>query len=220
MKEVTCDVLQEKYRELRAIGERYRKMLYQSGLGSEASRTMQEVFHKKKEELARLIAQRRSYFLHLQNQFLEDRSGVASRDLIDQYGDGDRRKALAYIFTCREDQISFSEEEALSGACVLHTGHLRPSSIDEFPKGNKFPKYVDGDFGFPRLGFFDGTVKFPNGTKLPEYISGNFFFSMPAELSDDFSFPKYVGGDIHLNERFRGHPAIDAIVSEGVIKWS
>ena len=214
MKEVTCDVLQEKYRELRAIGERYRKMLYQSGLGSEASRTMQEVFHKKKEELARLIAQRRSYFLHLQNQFLEDQSGVARRDLIDQYGDGDRRKALAYIFTCREDQIALSSEEACSGDIIYYIGHLFFSGSDKFPIGNKFPKYVQGDFNCASR-----ITRIPDGTEFPEYIGGSIFFDDIIELPVDFSFPKHVGKMIQLNRELKEHPAIATIAEKWRIKW-
>ena len=132
MEEVKCDILQKEYREFKELTERCKRVLLQRGIASDEYRVVREQFEQKRENLQQLITERKEFFAHLQDLFFNNREWDGDNDkwihdpeiqeIFDRYGAN--REALAYIFNCREDQISFTKEEALSGEIVFHQGSL------------------------------------------------------------------------------------------------
>ena len=79
------------------------------------------------------------------------------------------KEALAYIFNCREDQISETEDEALSGKdVVLHCGYFDFHDITLLPEGIIFPRYIERFFSL------NDVIEFPKKITLPERIGGDF----------------------------------------------
>ncbi len=97
---------------------------------------------------------------------------------------------LSIFFACRPDQISLTDEEALSGDIIYHHGSLFLSDLTSsdgltLPKSIKFDLYLEG------LGSADGLI-------LPEGIGGELSLSNLTS-ADGLILPNIIGGGLHLN---------------------
>ena len=102
----------------------------------------------------------------------------------------DKRKDLATIFNCREDQISFTEKEALSGDIVYHYGDLFPPYLTT-AEGLRLPKYVEGSLDLNGLTTAEGL-------QLPEHVGESLNLS-GLTTAEGLHLPERVGGDIYLD---------------------
>ena len=102
----------------------------------------------------------------------------------------DKRKDLATIFNCREDQISFTEKEALSGDIVYHYGDLFPPYLTT-AEGLQLPEHVGGDLYLNHLTTAEGL-------QLPEHVGGILELSH-LTTAEGLQLPEHVGGDLNLS---------------------
>ena len=98
-----------------------------------------------------------------------------------------KRTGLSYIFGCNPNQISLTNDEAISGEIVYHWGDLVLRELEVF-EGN-LPKYVCGEVYLNYLESFKGN--------LPEYVG--LHLSLPALRFMKGNLPKYVGYDLDLD---------------------
>ena len=101
----------------------------------------------------------------------------------------DKRKDLATIFNCREDQISFTKQEALSGDTLYHYGGL--NLRNRTAEGLQLPKYVRGNLNL-------GSITTPEGLRLPEHVGGNLNLN-GLTTTEGLQLPEYVGGGLYLH---------------------
>ena len=102
----------------------------------------------------------------------------------------DPRKDLASLFTCREDQISLTEEEALSGNIVYHHGNLYLGGLTS-AEGLTLPETVGGDLDLSSLTSAEGLI-------LPETVGGYLYLN-GLTSAEGLTFPESVGGDLDLS---------------------
>ena len=105
----------------------------------------------------------------------------------------DNREDLAHLFSCRPDQISLTEKEALSGDIVYHYGNLDLSNLTEWPEGVQMPKHIEGNLDLSSI------TELPKGVQMPEYIGGNLDLSDLTELPEGVQIPKHIGGNLDLS---------------------
>ena len=98
-----------------------------------------------------------------------------------------KRTGLSYIFGCNPNQISLTNDEAISGEIVYHWGDLVLRELELF-EGN-LPKYVCGEVYLNYLESFKGN--------LPEYVG--LHLSLPALRFMKGNLPKYVGSSLILD---------------------
>ena len=92
-------------------------------------------------------------------------------------GQRDKRKDLASIHNCREDQISFTKEEALSGDIVYHDGDLDLDSLTS-AEGLTLLKEIEGSLNLERLTSAEGLM-------LPKQVGGEVWLdSLTTEERD------------------------------------
>ena len=102
----------------------------------------------------------------------------------------DPRKDLASLFTCREDQISLTEEEALSGNIVYHYGDLRLNNLTS-AEGLTLPETVRG-------GLYLSGLTSAEGLTLPASVGGDLDLS-GLTSAEGLTLPASVGGDLDLS---------------------
>ncbi|TSC56745.1 MAG: hypothetical protein G01um101418_595 [Parcubacteria group bacterium Gr01-1014_18] len=88
------------------------------------------------------------------------------------------------------EQISMTEEEALSGGIKFHYGDLNLGEL-ESAEGLELPESVGGDLDLSEL-------KSAEGLKLPESVGGGLYLYR-LESAEGLELPKRVGGDLNLN---------------------
>ncbi len=121
------------------------------------------------------------------------------------------RKDLVLIFDCKEENISLTKEEALSGNIIYHYGYLDLSNLTS-AEGLKLPNEIGGDLHLSSLISAEG-LELPNkiggflnlfsltsaeGLELPNKIGGflNLFSLTSAE---GLKLPDKVGESLYLN---------------------
>ena len=230
MEKVSCNLLQQEYGTLKTLAEEYKGVLLRESVGSEECQKVREQFNKQVEQFRQRLAE---YCSFLQKLFSKDEEAPEIQKIFDQHDT--RKAALAAIFRCREDQISTTEEEALSGGIVLHDrnlnlflleelseevrlpkyvgGSLFLNILAELPKEVRLPKYVGGDLDLFSL------TKLPKKVQLPKYVGDSLALPSLTKLPDDFTFPEHIGDTLFLNKKLKGHSALST-VPEGVpIEW-
>lgn len=128
-------------------------------------------------------------------------------EILDTKDENNKKIDLACIFGCNPNQISFNENEALSGDIVYHWCDLDLSSfisldrnLPEYVGGNlnlrslvgfegNFPKHVGGYLRLKSLKSFKGN--------LPEHVGG--YLNLSSLESFCGNFPKYIGGYLALS---------------------
>ena len=196
MEEVKCDILQKEYREFKELTERCKSVLLQRGIASDEYRVVREQFEQKRENLQQLITERKEFFARLQDLFFKSRKYINGKwsydpeiqEIFTRYGAD--REALAYIFNCREDQISFTQEEALSGDIVFHQESLYLWDLTS-ATDLQLPEHIGGDLWL--RGLTSAT-----DLQLPEYIGGDLNLN-GLTSTKDLQLPKHVGGGLDLN---------------------
>ena len=211
MEKVSCDLLQQEYGTLKTLAEEYKGVLFQYELGADIVQQKKGQFDKKQKEVKHLIQERKEYFSYLRDLYFKDRDNQVIQEISEKYES--KKEALAYIFTCRKDQISTTKEEALSGGIALHDGYLDLFGSKELSVEVQLPKYVKGGLNLSSL------TELPKEAQLPECVGRNLYLHSLTKLPDDFTFPEHIGGTLHLNKKLKGHSALST-VPEGVpIEW-
>ena len=136
---------------------------------------------------------------------------------------GEKKRALAYIFGCREDQVSETEGDIFSGKDIeLYIGEFEYDAFSMYGRELKFPETMQGGiyfknirkiterFVFPeRMGgriYFPELTAFSEKTFFPEYVGHSVNLMKLTSLPEGFVFPKYVGGGLYL-DRLTSLPA-------------
>ena len=98
------------------------------------------------------------------------------------------KRKLSHRFNCREDQISLTAEEAISGDIKYHQGDL---CLDN---GSELPKILRGSFPFCKM--MNETEKSGSKLKLPEVVDGDLELS-PFRSSEYIILPQKINGDFN-----------------------
>ena len=121
------------------------------------------------------------------------------------------RKDLVLVFDCKEENISLTEEEALSGNIIYHYGNLSLSGLRS-AEGLKLLDKVGGYLNLGDLISAEG-LKLPTeiggyldlrnltsaeGLKLPDKIGGGLFLD-GLTSAEGLKLPDKRGGDLHLS---------------------
>ena len=102
----------------------------------------------------------------------------------------DLRADLANVFDCRKDQISVTNEEALSEDIIYHHGDVILNSITSL-KEVTFPKTIEGSLIL-------SSVTSLKGVTFPETIGGTLYLNSVTSLKG-VTFPKTIGKDLDLS---------------------
>ena len=100
------------------------------------------------------------------------------------------RKDLALIFDCKEENISLTEEEALSGNIIYHYGDLYLDGLTS-AEGLKLPDKVGGYLDLSGL-------RSAEGLKLPDKIGGWLKLN-GIRSAEGLELPTEIGGGLWLN---------------------
>ena len=126
-------------------------------------------------------------------------------------GDRDIKQDFAHIYNCREDQISLTEDEALSGDIVYHFGDLDLSGLTT-AEGLQLPERMEGSLNLRGLTEVKG-LQLPRevggmlnlnglteakGLQLPERVGGGLGLNGLTEAKG-LQLPREVGGDMYLS---------------------
>ncbi len=120
------------------------------------------------------------------------------------------REDLSLIFGCREDQISLTAEEAISGDIRYHHGELYLGNL-ESAEGLQLPEIVGGSLDLRNLisaegvqlpesvgGDLDlGNLESAEGLQLPESVEGGLYLSS-LESAEGLQLPESVGGGLYF----------------------
>ena len=121
------------------------------------------------------------------------------------------RKDLALVFDCKEENISLTEEEALSGNIIYHYGGLSLRDLTS-AEGLKLPNKIGGNLDLSGLTSAEG-LKLPNGIgeyldlrglisaeglKLPDKVGGYLELS-GLTSAEGLKLPDKIGGYLDLN---------------------
>ena len=121
------------------------------------------------------------------------------------------RKDLALVFDCKEENISLTKKEVLSGNIIYHYGDLSLSGLTS-AEGLKLPNGIGGDLSLSGLtsaedlkipteigGYLDlrGLIS-AEGLKLPDKVGG--YLSLSGLTSaEDLKLPTEIGGCLDLS---------------------
>ena len=120
------------------------------------------------------------------------------------------RKDLVLIFDCKEENISLTKEEALSGNIIYHYGYLDLSNLTS-AEGLKLPNEIGGDLHLSSLISAEG-LELPNkiggflnlfsltsaeGLKLPDKVGESLYLNSITS-SEGLKLPDKIGGSIYL----------------------
>ena len=123
----------------------------------------------------------------------------------------DKRKDLATIFNCREDQISLTRKKALSGDIVYHHGYLNLYDLTT-AEGLHLPEHMGGYLDLHHLTTAEGLhlpeqvggdldlrhLTTAEGLQLPEQVGG--YLDLDSLTSaEGLHLPEQVGGGLYLN---------------------
>ena len=233
MEKVSCDLLQQEYGTLKTLAEEYKGVLLRESVGSEECQKAQKQFDEQAKRFRGLLAEFAEYYSFLQKLFLKNEKTPEIQKIFDQHDT--RKAALSAIFRCREDQISTTKEEALSGGIALHDSYLDLFYLEELSAEVQLPKYIGGYLNLYNLTTLPEKVQLPEyvggglnlysltelpeGVRLPKHIGYDLDLSSLTELPNDFTFPEHIGSILFLNKKLKGHSALST-VPEGVpIGW-
>ena len=188
MEKVSCDLLQQEYGTLKILAEEYKGVLLRESVGSEECQKAQKQFNKQVEQFRQRLAEYRVLFLR--NLFLKDEEAPEIQKIFDQHDT--RKAALSAIFRCREDQISTTKKEALSGDIVLHDGYLDLSNLEELSAEVQLPEYIRGGL------FLHNLAELPEKVQLPKYVGGGLFLNKLTTLPEKVQLPEHVEGGLNL----------------------
>ena len=189
MNEPDCVLFREKHRALRKRAEECSRLIITAGVLSESFIDAFRSFEEQRQELRKSIDAYR--FPLLQDLYFKNRNDERIRKIFSRFET--EKEALAYIFNCREDQISETEEEALSGdEIILHIGNLTPRNLTALPGGFSFPEYIEGDLDFRSI------TTLPERITFPKYIGRNINFAFLTALPEGTVFQKQVKGRLEL----------------------
>jgi hypothetical protein len=104
-------------------------------------------------------------------------------------GSREIRKDLSSIFDCREDQISTTLEEALSGDIKFHYGDLDLNSLKSV-EGLVLPETVGGDLDL-------GWLQSAEGLVFPKTVGGDLYLNR-FQSAEGLELPETVGGSLFL----------------------
>ena len=101
-----------------------------------------------------------------------------------------RKKDLSFIFDCKEEQVSISDDEALKTDIVCHHGNLE---LDDITSADNitFPKIIKGSIILKNL-------KSIKNVKFPELINGDIDLKNLTD-AEGLEFPKKINGNLYLN---------------------
>ncbi len=100
------------------------------------------------------------------------------------------REDLASVLNCKEEEISLTKEEALSGNIKYHYGKLDLWDLRS-AEGLNLPEYVGGDLDLSGLTSAEGL-------NLPEYVGGDLDL-WNLRSAKGLNLPEYVGGNLRLH---------------------
>ena len=100
------------------------------------------------------------------------------------------KKDLAYVFECKEEQVSVTNEDALKEGIICHHGDLK---LDEMTTAENitFPKIINGSIILKN-------IKKIKNVKFPEIINGNIELNNLTD-AEGLEFPKKLNGNLYLN---------------------
>ena len=102
----------------------------------------------------------------------------------------DKRADLSLVIGCSPEEISLTQEEALSGGIKYHYGDLNLSNLTS-AVGLTLPESIGGDLSLNGL---SSSV----GLTLPESIGGNLNLS-GLKSAEGLTLPESIGGNLSLN---------------------
>ena len=207
-KNITCDLLRERYETLSQQQETCSRLLVTKGPLSGAFIDAFRVFEEKRRRLRKLIEKRKEEnFFVLQDLFLRNRKDPKIQKIFDRFTT--EKEALAYIFRCRKNQITETDEEILSGESVFHTEDV---NLEDLPPGVPLPRYIDGSLRlwetealsvFPEyVGehyIFPELRIFPENTVFQVRVAGNFNLTGLKNIPKGTVFPEYIDWQLYLN---------------------
>ena len=170
------DVVKEKMDEF-PDGEKYKKK-------SEDMKRMTEL--EEKEELTKDDLR----FLYQIDAKIEG-FGHGDDPRIEELLEGrDKRADLSLVIGCSPEEVSLTQEEALSGGIKYHYGDLNLSNLTS-AVGLTLPESIGGDLSLNGL---SSSV----GLTLPESIGGNLNLS-GLKSAEGLTLPESIGGNLSLN---------------------
>ena len=206
----TCKELQKGLMRLQTIKAECIRTMHQHGFASEEHGKMMRNFWREKEKTEEMVQERGKWILWiLQKTFIKDKEDTKVQKILSQYPT--EREGVAHIFNCREEQVSYTRDEALSENTVVHVGGLDLWDWETIPDDFTFPaisgylslsrvKAIPAGFSFPDIG---NHLNLRDLTSLPDGVSfsdigGSFYLNAIKTLPEGLSFPD-IGGDFHLN---------------------
>ncbi len=104
------------------------------------------------------------------------------------------RKDLASALDCKEEEISLTKEEALSGNIKYHYGDLDLENIRN-AKGLKLPEHVGGNLRLHNLTSAEGL-------NLPEHVGGGLYLNSLTSV-EELNLPNRIDGSLNLERLIR-----------------
>ncbi len=100
------------------------------------------------------------------------------------------RNDLSIVFECKEQQISLTQEEALSGNIIYHYGDINLWHLKSL-EGLILPEHI-------RDTLYLNSIKNIKGLIMPKTIGGKLELGN-LNSAEDLIFPQYIGGTLNLN---------------------
>ena len=104
-----------------------------------------------------------------------------------------KRKDIAHIFDCKEEEISLTKEEALKGRIKYHYGYL-DLSVSESSVDLELPETIVDDLNL-------GNIVFTKDLKLPKEIRGNLYLYSLIDISNLNFDDVFVGRVVYLPKK-------------------
>ena len=225
MKEITCDLLRERYTALRKQAEECGRLIVTHGILNETFINAFRSFEEKKQGLKKVIKERERRFSFLQDLYFKKRRSKEIREIFNRFDT--ERKAIAYIFRCREDQVSgrsYGFRESASGKDTVYYNGDFTYYDTTLSEGFKLPENIHGGLELPNLTALPRKFRFPKrmnggvnfysltalreGISFPSHINGNLRLDSLATVSGRIVFPKRINGSLYLPETLKGNPLL------------
>lgn len=128
-------------------------------------------------------------FLYEINDSIEGFGACTDERVFDIIFSRDKRKDLAYLFNCKEDQIGFEERDLISGDIIYYYSYLE-MDLYHYP----LPKYAGSDLVLK-------TLEEESEFNLPERVGRDLYIYRLKKI-DKLKFPKYVGSLMMENLKY------------------
>ena len=173
------DVVKEKMNEF-PDGEQYKKK-------SENMKRMTEL--EERNEKGEELSEDDLRFLYQIDAKIEG-FGYGDDPRIEELLEGRDKKAdLSLVIGCSPEEISLTQEEALSGGIKYHYGDLSLNGLTT-AEGLTLPESIGGNLNLDGLKSAEGLV-------LPESIGGDLYLS-GLSSAEGLILPEHIGGDLYL----------------------